>query len=413
LSDFPENALFSAIQKSMNSNLIKLDRIARKKHRRIIGLMSGTSMDGLDIALCRVDNSGLKTRLTLEKFETVPYTSKIRERIGEVFAKQRVDFQRLATLHPWLGVLHGKMILKSLKKWKIKPESIDLIASHGQTVMHAPAFLHPDDPVNATLQIGDGDHLAITTGIITLSDFRQKHIAAGGEGAPLAVYGDYLLLSDKKENRILLNIGGIANFTFLPAGRKADKVFVTDTGPGNTLIDQTVVSIFPGEYFDKDANHAKKGKVHADLLRALKTDPFFSRALPKTIGPELFNLDFVRKARLSSKSESVSAEDLLATLTRFSAETVAEAILGVTGKKDFKIYLSGGGAHNPLMTQWLKELLKTNHLASTGDLGIPGDAKEAILFALLANESVAGKPIYFGNRSKVPSVSMGKISFPK
>ncbi len=232
----------------MNKNLKRLSKIASSKSRLIIGLMSGTSMDGLDVALCKISGSGLKTKLELLKFDTVPYTVDTREKIAEVFAKPEVDFEKLCILNPWIGLLHGRIVLKCLRKWKYNPEQIDIIASHGQTVFHAPAFLYPDQPLNATLQIGDGDHVAVSTGIITLSDFRQKHVAKGGEGAPLAVYGDYLLLSDKKENRILLNIGGIANFTFLPAGQNPQKVFVTDTGPGNTLIDQAIRYYCPGEY---------------------------------------------------------------------------------------------------------------------------------------------------------------------
>ena len=396
----------------MNSNLALLNRIAAKKSRFIIGLMSGTSMDGLDVALCKITGNGLNTVLKLVEFETVSYTPDIRSRISEIFAKKQVDFVRFSNLNPWIGTLHGNMVLQCLRKWKLKPTSVDLIASHGQTVMHAPAFLHPEDPINSTFQAGDGDHLAVTTGIITVSDFRQKHIAAGGEGAPLAVYGDYLLLSDKKEDRILLNIGGIANFTYLPGGRNASRVFVTDTGPGNTLIDQTIASLYKNEFYDKDASRAKKGKFHSGLLKALMGDPFFNQLFPKTIGPELFNLDYVQKARRQSNTELLSNEDVLATLTRFSSLTIANAIQHVTGKKKFAIYLSGGGAHNPLLVQWLKELLKVDSLRSTDELGVPGDAKEAILFAILANETIAGTQVDFGKRAKIPSISMGKISFP-
>lgn len=389
-----------------------LTKLIRKKSRLIIGLMSGTSMDGLDIALCQVRGSGLKTRLSLLQFETVPYSPDTKERILEVFAKPMVDFMKLSNLHPWIGILHGQLVLQCLKKWKIKPSKVDLIASHGQTVMHAPAFLHPEDPINSTFQVGDGDHVAMTTGIVTISDFRQKHIAAGGEGAPLAVYGDYLLLSDKKENRILLNMGGIANFTYLPAGHRANKVFVTDTGTGNTLIDQAVRHYFPGLHFDEDAQIANRGSVNTVLLKALKDHPFFDLPFPKTIGPELFNLPYLQQAQQKSDTSQSSPEDVLATLTRFSAETICEAVQRVTGKKKFAIYLSGGGAHNPLLTQWIRELLSLKSLPSTDVLGIPGDAKEAILFAVLANETCAGKPVQFGKRTKIPSVTMGKLSWP-
>ena len=396
----------------MNANIRRLKRIASKKKRTIIGLMSGTSMDGLDIALCRISGHGLKTKLKLLQFETLSYSTEIKDRITEVFAKKQVDFERLCILNPWIGSLHAKMIMRCLRKWDYSPEDVDAIASHGQTVFHSPASLHPDEKIDATLQIGDGDHIAAETGILTFSDFRQKHIAKGGEGAPLAVYGDYLLLSHKKENRILLNIGGIANFTYLPGGHDAKKVFVSDTGPGNTLIDQAIRMHFPGEYFDENAKRASKGSVQQALLTELKNDPFFGLPFPKTTGPELFNMDYVSRARERSGAQEVSVEDLLATLTRFTAETVVDAIRSAVRKNKFEVYLSGGGAHNPLVTRWIMELLGIKVLRRTNAIGMPGDAKEAILFAVLANESLAGGKVDFGNRARIPSVSMGKISFP-
>jgi len=396
----------------MNKNIARLARLAAKKTRTIIGLMSGTSMDGLDVALCRVSGAGLTTKLKLIKFETVPYDPEIKDRISEVFAKSTVDFERLCILNPWIGQLHAEMISLCLKKWRMSASKIDLIASHGQTVYHSPASQHPEDNINATLQIGDGDQIAVRTGITTVSDFRQKHIAKGGEGAPLAVYGDYFLLSHKTENRILINIGGIANFTYLPAGFESNKVFVTDTGPGNTLIDHTIRKLFPGEYYDKDAARARKGTVNTKLLKALMSDRFFELPFPKTTGPEVFSIGYVQTAQEASDTIDLHPNDLLATLTRFSAETIANAIRRTVGKKKFEIYLSGGGAHNPLLTQWLQELLGVAKMKTTAAIGVAGDAKEAILFAILANETVAGGTTDFGKRSRIPSVSMGKVSFP-
>ncbi|MEO8472826.1 MAG: anhydro-N-acetylmuramic acid kinase [Chryseolinea sp.] len=397
----------------MNKNISQLARIANKKKRRIIGLMSGTSMDGLDVALCEFSGKGLKTTFELLEFETVPYNEDTKEMIIEVFAKKEVDFEKLCILNPWIGLLHAKLVTQCLKKWKYKPEDIDIIASHGQTVLHSPSFLHPDQDINATFQIGDGDHVAVSTGIITISDFRQKHIAKGGEGAPLAVYGDFLLLSDKKASRILLNIGGIANFTYLPAGQDAKKVFVTDTGPGNTLIDQAIRQYCPGEYFDKDARRALAGRVNGELLSELLSDPFFKLPFPKTTGPELFNMDYIIRAQKKSNVTEISLEDLLATLTRFSAESIVMSVKKAVRKDKFDIYLSGGGAHNPLLTRWIQEMLGLAKLRTTEELGVPGDAKEAILFAVLGNESLVGGDIDFGKRARIPSVCMGKYSFPR
>lgn len=405
----------------MNQNIEKLYSIAQHDERTIIGLMSGTSMDGLDIALCKFKNSGGDTEITVSDFDTINFSEEIKDEIRKVFAKKEIDFQQLCLLNPWIGNLHGQLVNDFLAERGIKAEDVDIIASHGQTVFHTPKILHGLDKFpNATLQIGDGDHLAVKTGIITLSDFRQKHCAAGGEGAPLAVYGDYLIFSKRGENRILLNMGGIANFTYLAGSLDANEVFATDTGPGNTIIDAYVKNFFNIPY-DEDARIAKRGTVNQALLQALKQDEFFDKPFPKTTGPELFNLEYMLRAQQKSNTHQLSDEDLLATLCRFTAETIAEAIRKlVTQLPDyslspdsFKIYGSGGGVHNPLIVQFLKELLPEFEFLLTDDLGISGDAKEAVLFATLANEALVGGKTDFGSRKGVPSVSMGKISFPR
>ena len=401
----------------MNSNIESLYQIAQKKTRTIIGLMSGTSLDGLDVALCEISESGKNTQLRLKEFQTVPYSETIKAEIKKVFAKKTIDFQHLALLNEWIGNLHADIVLDCLQKWNVAPAEVDLIASHGQTVMHAPKTIHQQAQFpNATLQIGDGDHIAVRTGIITISDFRQKHVAAGGEGAPLAVYGDYYLFSSETENRIMLNLGGIGNFTYLPKNQNPEQVFVTDTGTGNTLIDAFVQLHFPEMSYDKDAEIARKGNINSNLLKALKNNSFFKVSFPKTTGPELFNLDYVQKAMIESQTQQLVVEDVLATLTRFSAETAAEAILfainqSKTDANDCTVYVSGGGVHNPLLMEHLNELVACQ-FKNTNDLGISADAKEAILFAVLANETITGSPTYFGTKQGIPSVRMGKISFP-
>ena len=370
----------------MNPNIEKLYKIAQKQSKKIIGLMSGTSLDGLDVALCHISDSGKETSVNLLNFKTISYTEEIKTEIREVFAKKEINFQHLALLNECLGDLHAKMILECLQSWKIDTSEIDLIASHGQTVMHAPKILHGIEKFpNATLQIADGDHIAVKTGIITVSDFRQKHLAAGGEGAPLAVYGDYFLFSQKDKNRIMLNIGGIANFTYLPATMNPEEVFVTDTGPGNTLIDAFTRLYFPEKNYDKDAAIAQKGKVNQHLLQELKTNDFFQKKFPKTTGPELFNINYVKNAQKNSKTENITVNDLLATLTRFSAETITEGIrqIDLPFEVEKTVFISGGGVHNPLLVSWLKELLPNYPFFTTDTLGISGDAKEAILFAVL------------------------------
>lgn len=397
----------------MNRQIQHLYEIAQKPIRRIIGLMSGTSLDGLDIALCHISGSGPGTVVTLHRFTTVAYDDELKADIRTIFAKDKIEFETLCLLNPYIGRLHGQLILECLRNWKVDVSEVDVIASHGQTVYHAPKSQHPLDKFpNATLQIGDGDHIAAVTGLITLSDFRQKHVAHGGEGAPLAVYGDYFMFSKAGENRLLLNMGGIANFTYLPADENAGNVFTTDTGPGNTLLD-AYARKFLNKPFDEDGKLAAQGNVNAALLAALKIHPFFEAAFPKTTGPEVFSMSYVEEAQARSQTTTLSGEDLMATLVQFSADTIIDAIRRVMRAGEiYRIYMSGGGAHNPVLTTALRKGLPGCAFSSTSELGINGDAKEAVLFAVLANESLAGGNTSFGSRQGVPTVSMGKVSFP-
>ena len=375
--------------------------------------MSGTSLDGLDIALCRVTDSGPNTSLDLLRFETKGYTDDFRSRIRQVFALQTVDQQLLCGLHPLIGRVHGAMVNDTLREWGISPEAIDLIASHGQTVFHAPQSLTGStDYPNSTMQLGDGDHLAVATDIITVSDFRQKHLAAGGEGAPLAAYGDNLLFAAPQETRVLLNIGGIANFTLLPATAYHADSFATDVGPGNSLMNQ-YMQWKQGEEMDLDGRMASAGMVNQPLLDALLDHNFFRLPFPKTTGPELFNLPYLTDAQHASGTENLSIPDVMATLTAFSASAISTSILhAVQQRSNPHVYISGGGLHNPVLVDLITRGLKGVPVSSFEKLGLMPDAKEAALFALLANETVAGStnnvPI-----NGAPAVYMGKISFPK
>jgi anhydro-N-acetylmuramic acid kinase len=399
----------------MKSNVEKLYSIANKTEKLIIGLMSGTSFDGLDVALCRIKGSGMETSIELLKFETAPYQPEFKEELKTVFSRRDADLEKVCLLNEWIAIHHASLINNCLQQWGYTKNDIDLVASHGQTIYHAPKFLHGQEKFpNATLQIGDGGHIAVHTGIITLSDFRQKHIAAGGEGAPLAVYGDYFLFSKKGENRIMLNIGGIANFTFLPADLDPSKIFSTDVGPGNTMMDAFIQKNFPGKYFDDDSAIAGKGKVNDELLDQLKDHSFFNGAFPKTIGPELFNISYLESAMKLVGSIPKTHEDVMATLNRFSADTIVDAVNKCIDKQQaYSIYVSGGGMHNPLLMENIKSQLPGMKFYTTDSLQIQPDAKEAVLFALLANECICGDKINVGKgRNKIPAVTMGKISFP-
>ncbi len=386
----------------MNTQIEKLYQIAQKNTRTIIGLMSGTSLDGLDIALCHFTGAGINTKVELRHFQTIPYPEAVKTAIRKVFAKQEVDFPYLCMLNPWVANLHADLVLQCLQQWQIKPADVDCIASHGQTVMHTPKRLHgvADFP-NATLQIGDGDHLATKTGIITMSDFRQKHCALGGEGAPLAKNGDFLLFSSPTENRILINIGGIANYTYLPANGQFEDCFATDTGPGNTLIDAYCQQHFNLPY-DNKAQLALQGQLISPLLNQLLQHSFFTEKFPKTTGPELLNLQYLEQAIKKINLNQYNHHDILYTLVHFSAQTLAQHINQNTiNNAQTSVYLSGGGMHNPLLVSLLQDFLHAKNFKMMDSLGVNGDAKEAVLFAALANETLCGQLF-----------SYGKISFP-
>ncbi|MEE1884606.1 anhydro-N-acetylmuramic acid kinase [Pedobacter flavus] len=394
----------------MNLNIAKIYDIANKSKRLIIGLMSGTSMDGLDIALCSIEGSGVLSKLKILEFKTADYDEEFRKNLKSIFSNREADLQKVVLMNELVAIKHAKLVNDAIEEWKVDKASIDLIASHGQTIFHAPKSFHQDPNFpNATFQIGDGDHIAVNTGIITISDFRQKHVACGGEGAPLALYGDYLIFGDPKEDRVLLNIGGISNFTFLPGNEQIDKVFSTDVGPGNTLMDQFVFREF-GLFYDKDADLASKGKVNDVLLSELLNHPFFLLEFPKTTGPELFNLDFLDTVLTKTELVDLSPFDILATLNNLTAQVIVNAIQ-ITQSEKSNIFISGGGLHNPLLINTIKNLLPTAHFSDLTELAVIPDAKEAALFAILANEAVAGKAIPFKGQN-MPKTTFGKISFP-
>ncbi|WP_316796052.1 anhydro-N-acetylmuramic acid kinase [Pedobacter agri] len=397
----------------MNLQIRNLYNKAQKQQRLIIGLMSGTSMDGLDIALCSVSGSGAETDIKILEFKTGAYTDDFRSKIKAIFSKKHVDLELVCLMNEHIAITHAQLINEALNEWGYKNDQVDFIASHGQTIFHAPKSLHklPDYP-NGTLQIGDGDHIAVKTGIITLSDFRQKHLAAGGEGAPLAVYGDYLIFSKRDEDRVMLNIGGIANFTYLPGNLKASEIFSTDVGPGNTLMDQFMQCHY-NQFYDKNGAVAKSGSLNETLLEGLLNCDFFDMAFPKTTGPELFNLDYLQNAQGQTATLDIKLEDVMATLCHFSAQTISDAVKRCFGEDaKAQIFMSGGGMHNPLLLDLLKKKLPNSNFFTTDDLNINPDAKEAVLFAVLANETLCGQAIDFGDRRGVPSVCMGKISLP-
>ncbi len=395
----------------MNNNIARLYHIANKPTRTIIGLMSGTSLDGLDIALCQISGHGPATRIKVEQFVTRDYDAATKRALRSV-SHSRAKVEDTCLINAKLGTMHGQWVAEQLKQWGLETQDVDLVASHGQTVFHAPKRHHQQcDYPDATLQLGDGDHVARACGIITLADFRQRHVAAGGEGAPLVVYGDQLIFRDATENRIMLNIGGIANLTVLPADL-SKSAYCSDTGPGNTLMDAYMQSLAQPQAFDRDAQLALQGAIHQPLLTTLLNHEFFAQNLPKTTGPELFNLEYVTLALARCGKPALSDADMMATLNAFSAQSIARVLAECTADwESGAVYCSGGGAHNPLLMSQLAQLLPELRIDSTASLAVNPDAKEAMLFALLANECVAGDPFAIQIEG-MPATTMGKVCFP-
>lgn len=394
----------------------QLFEIAQARERTILGLMSGTSLDGLDLALCSFFDSGSRIRFEILHHGTVSYTSQQRTILRELATARTVDMESLCIYHTEVAHWHAGMVRTMLGTWGVAASEVDLIASHGQTIRHAPRRIHKRAGLpDSTFQIGEPDHLAHLTGIITISDFRQKHVAAGGEGAPLAVYGDRLLFYKQGEVRVLLNIGGIANITILDGTRPSEKLPITfDTGPGNTLMDRTVQQYFPDKLYDVNGAIAATGTVHERLLDELLAHPYFNEPPPKTTGPELLSLEMLELAMTRAAVTRLSPEDLLATLTLFTARTISQSIERHTNSTDhLKVYVSGGGVHNRTLMHQLQIGLPQAEVLNFESLGVHPDAKEAVFFAALANEFVCGNafPVPSANRT-YSAVTLGKVSFP-
>lgn len=379
--------------------------------------MSGTSLDGLDIALCDVSGSGMETQVDLKAFTTVEYSAGQKTLLKKISSVDTVALRDLCYMHTRLAVDHANMINRALQNWGVEPGDVDCIASHGQTIYHLPARDQEEDEmaINSTLQIADGDHIAVGTGIITISDFRQKHIAHGGEGAPMAALVDRILFGSDTESRILLNVGGIANFTLLPARNNSDQAsFTTDTGPGNTLIDNVVQRYFD-KPFDEDGKIAGQGTVRPDLLDLLLSDEWFREESSKSTGPEYFNVEWINQTLREGGADpsSIKPQDLVATVTELSAKTIADSINNhCVNHSNATIYASGGGARNPVLIGRIQEQLPGRDVRNFSELGMDPDAKEAVIFAVLANETLAGEGFPFETVSGNKKVNFGKVSFP-
>lgn len=357
----------------------------------IVGLMSGTSADGIDAALCEI--SGEPPRLNARFVHALmhPYPEGFQQRILEGCLPEHSRVDTLCQLNFDMGELFAEAALAVIAAAGKRPEDVDLIGSHGQTVWH---MVKPDGEVTATLQIAEGSVIAERTGITTIHNFRPRDVAAGGQGAPLTGYADWLLLRHPTEWRAIQNIGGIGNVTFLPPlsdTTSLPKAF--DTGPGNALIDSAAVLLSNGQRaYDKDAEMARRGRIDEDWLQALLAHPYYRLLPPKTTGRELFSAGMVRDLVAEARARGLNDDSILATLTVLTAQTIADAYRDYAPAPVAEVILGGGGRHNPLIVDMLRGLLAPATVLTHEDLGLDSDNKEALVFALLAHETWHGRP---------------------
>lgn len=381
----------------MNKELKKIFKIAKKPECRIVGLMSGTSLDGLDIVLCNVS----KKNIIQEHFKTVVFPTEIHTLLLKNRSKEYVSLKEISYLNTAIAIFMADEILTFFDEKGIDRTTIDLIASHGQTIYHAPNTV----PKN-TFQIVDGDHIAQKTGIIIISDFRQKHLSAGGEGAPLAIYLDKFLFNDEHKIRVALNLGGIANLSIIPPTLGNQIPLSTDVGPANTLINDAMRKYYNQEY-DKDGSVAAEGQVHEQLLSKLLLDPFFQKEFPKTTGQELFNMGWVEDV-IQRYSFDITSQNLIATLTELTNKCILEALESLLGDSKYDLIVSGGGCKNVTLMKGMKKALSNAQFLPISHFGITSEAKEAVLMAFLAFNLLHREPIMLGNKS----IHLGKICLP-
>lgn len=387
---------------------VDLQSLIDKKDKLVIGLMSGTSKDGIDAALVKLQGKGLNTDIGLVKFICVEYEAEVRSRLDNL--SKVCSLKAISELNFVIGNEFAKAAMDVISQAGLSPTDIDLIGSHGQTVFHNPPSYKDSTP--STLQIGEIDVIAEETGITTVGDFRTRDIAASGEAAPLVPYLDYLLFRKPGKVSIAQNIGGIANATVVT--EELDDVIAFDTGPGNMLMDGVIQLATGGKQkYDRDGRLALAGEVNKELLDKLLSDPYYGKPPPKSTGEELFGNEKAAELFSLVASEELSLEDIVATLLMLTVKTI------VSSYKNFvfpnwdisEVIFSGGGCNNPLLMERIKAKLPSLKCTTSDDYGIPANAKEAVAFAVLANELISGNkanlPRVTGAQRKVP---LGKIA---
>jgi len=374
---------------------------------RVLGMMSGTSADGIDVALVEVAGAVPHLATHLEGHFQLPYPDYIRERTLRLANGAETTTAEISELNFLLGEVFARAAIQACKHWRVALESVSLIGSHGQTVFHlgSAARFQGKKRAASTLQIGETSIIAERTGITTIGDFRTADMAAGGQGAPLIPFVDYLLYGDPLRGRVALNIGGIANLTVIPAGARPEDVFAFDTGPGNMIVDALMEKITHGKAaYDREARFALSGRTIQELLVRMMREPYLRKKPPKSTGRELFGARYAQMLLAWGRHHHSGNADIVRTATVFTPLSIADAFRRfiIPRVQIHELIVAGGGARNPLMMAQLAAALPGIEVVPASRLGVPVEAKEAFGFALLAYETYHGRP------SNLPSATGAK-----
>jgi anhydro-N-acetylmuramic acid kinase len=371
----------------------ELLKIAKKRTKRVVGLMAGTSLDGITAAVVQVTGCGIETKIVLLEHGTFPYDPEIKRAILNASTPRSGTVDLISEMNFVIGELLADAARRITEQAGLKMTDIDLIGSHGQTLYHCALESRTLWGTLSSLQIGEPCVIAERTGVTTVADFRTRDIAAGGGGAPLVPYVDFIFLRSQEKSRVILNVGGIANLTVLPRGCAVDDVFAFDTGPGNMLIDAVVKEVTHGaEEFDREGRMAAAGVADTELVNELLTHEYFHTEPPKSTGRELFGSKFLMLLLDRASSRGLSGNDLVATATALTPYSVYDACLRfVFPKVDVdELLISGGGSKNETLVRMMRDRFKPIPVTYSDDYGVSSTAKEAIAFAVLANETICG-----------------------
>ena len=382
----------------------------------VLGMMSGTSADGIDVALARILGRPPDLKTKLLDHASVKFSPALRKEILRVAEQHAITAGELSQLNFRLGEVFADAALAACRKFRVSPRRISLIGSHGQTIFHQGRPIPFFGSLTAsTLQIGEPSVIAAGTGVTTVGDFRPADIALGGQGAPLVPYVDYLVYRHAKLGRVSLNLGGIANITVLPPAAKPQQVFAFDTGPANMLIDALVSHFSRGrQRFDKNAHLAARGRSSPALLDDLMRDPYLKLAPPKSTGREYFGHAYLKNLLALGRRRGAKPNDLIRAATIFTALSVVDALhrFVLPKMKIDQLIVSGGGAHNPLIVAQISVALPGVEVLPSSRLGVPEGAKEAFAFALLAYETFHQRPANLPSATGARSLAiLGKISY--